>query len=199
MRLLPLLLLCSVLYGDAIVSNTAGANTLGPDYWGQSFTTPSGSPWDNITFNFFSDVPAVTPEAVGTAWIYSEVPAPLFLSNIQNNFETNILAETSTIVNGKYVFPSSLVLQPNTQYFVFEDALMKVSGSTTTPGAGQTTWVAPYQPPPFGSVFSPFWSANFDVQGDPVGTPEPPPLAVVTLGIVLLAFSRHMIRRPVKF
>jgi|SRR5579871_5562468 len=86
MRLLPLLLLCSAVYGDAIVSKTTDANALGPDYGGQSFTTPSRSAWDNMIFNFFPDVPA-TPEATGTPWIDSKVPAPIFLSNIQDKVE----------------------------------------------------------------------------------------------------------------
>ena len=195
MRLLPLLLLCSAVYGNTIVSNTSQTSTIGPDEWGQSFTTPSGSPWDNITFNFFSDVPAVTPEAGGTAWIYSKVPNPLFLSDIEQNFEINILGETSTIMNGKYVFAPSLVLQPNTQYWVFEDAALSITGSFMTTGPGQTTWMAHYIGPPGDATFTQIWTADFAVQGDPVGTPEPPPLAIVTLGIVLLAFSRYKVRK----
>jgi len=57
-----------------IDSQTAGSNFVGnsTNYFGESFTTPGGGPWTDIGFNFYSNIPATTPVAVGTAFMLSE-------------------------------------------------------------------------------------------------------------------------------
>jgi len=92
-------------------------------FLGQSFTTPSpGGPWDDITFNVFSNVPATTPEAVGTAFfldqLYSGTPSDLSSST------PGFLAASTGITGGMYVFPTALVLDPGVQYFVYENGLL---------------------------------------------------------------------------
>jgi hypothetical protein len=73
------------MFAVVIVQNLGGPNIGGVIYSGQSFTTPSsGGPLDDITFNYYSDVPPATPLAGGTAFLlnqlYSGPPADLSTS-----------------------------------------------------------------------------------------------------------------------
>src|SRR5882757_8437152 len=108
-----LVLIAGVVAGLAsagvIDTNTAGAfsNTA---FFGESFTTPGGGPFNNIAFNFFSDVPATTPTAGGTAFLLSQVylGAPAGLTTATPGF----LAQSTSISSGRYLFNPSLILQP---------------------------------------------------------------------------------------
>ncbi len=59
---------------DIVASNTDG-QFFTPEsfYVGQSFTTTTATAENNIAFNFFSDVPATTPYALGTGFLLSSV------------------------------------------------------------------------------------------------------------------------------
>jgi len=100
---------------------TSGADsTVVPTYCGQSFTTPSGGPWHNITFNFYSTpaggaTPASTPAAAGTAFLLTQeyLGTPAALSSSTPGY----LAQSISISGGVYVFPSSLALSPGTKYW----------------------------------------------------------------------------------
>jgi hypothetical protein len=134
---LAALLVSSHAFAVVIVQNLAGTEISAPIFSGQSFTTPSSSrPWDDITFNYFSDVPAATPLAGGTAFIlsqlYSGTPADLSSST------PGFLAASTGITGGVYDFPASLVLQPHTQYFVYQNgALLATSGDNVISGGQQ--------------------------------------------------------------
>jgi hypothetical protein len=170
-----------------IVEETAGTGTAALTL-AQSFTTPSGGPWDDIAFNFFSNVPATTPVAGGTAILTS-----FFSLNVGTDIVDNIpvhggfiLARTSTVVGGQWVFDPSLILQPNTQYVLYEDTQLMTSG-----GAGLAGAQIYYIPSILEQGFIPDSiadSANFAVTGDVV-TPEPATfwlLASALFGIALL-------------
>ncbi len=55
-------------FSSTIISATAGTSSGGPFWWGQDFNTPTGGPWNDITFNFYSGPGATNPEAAGTAF-----------------------------------------------------------------------------------------------------------------------------------
>jgi hypothetical protein len=61
---------------------------LGGDFLGQSFTTPDGGPWSDVTFNFLSDGNAV---AAGTAYLFT-APADLPPSDL--NTATDLATST---------------------------------------------------------------------------------------------------------
>jgi hypothetical protein len=165
----------------------------GTFYSGQSFTTPSsGGPWDDITFNFYSDAPPTTPLAAGAAFLlnqaYSGAPADLSSST------TGFLAESTGITGGVYDFPIDLVLQPGTQYFLYEDAILGPSGGNVISGG------VFYEATDAGADFAPFEgeSANFTVSGDVASVvPEPSTWALMALGFGLLGGAGYWRRRSV--
>jgi hypothetical protein len=131
--LAPLLLLggmCSLAQGTIIFSVTGGTSTdPTPEPIGESFTTPGGGPWNNITFNFYSDVPATTPLAAGDAFLLTQeyLGSPAGLSSSTPGF----LAESISVSGGIYIFASSLVLNPGTEYWLYEDTAIQATGSGT--------------------------------------------------------------------
>src|SRR5258708_29050421 len=75
------LALVSAAHAGTILQYSAGIGVSGgPTVAGQSFTTPSGGPWNWIRFNFSSAADA-SPPAFGTAFLlsgsYSGTPAAL--------------------------------------------------------------------------------------------------------------------------
>lgn len=119
--LLPVLIattaLSAVAQSETIVAYTKGNVVVkGDTYFGQSFTTPQGGPWDNITINFYPDA-GVTPTAAGTAYLftsaYGGTPAGLASSSF--------MAKSTGIAHGAYVFDPSVTLKSGTQYFFYAD------------------------------------------------------------------------------
>lgn len=101
--------------GPGQVSNNAATAI------GQAFMTPTGGPWDNITFNFFANQDGTTPSAVGDLFLltqqYNGTPGGLSSST------AGFVAESTTISGGEYVFASSVELQPSTLYYAYTDSL----------------------------------------------------------------------------
>ena len=173
---------------SVIVQFTSGVSTAANDFFGQKFTTPSGGPWDDITFNFFSD-PGVTPVAVGTAYIFGSLYSgtPSGLSGASD------LATSTGILSGSYVFSPTFTLQPNTQYFLYEDTVIpQISGDPfITPFTG-------YGTPSASTTFGGFGSTDFRVSGDIAnGVPEPTTMGLCVLGGVILLARRQKRQSPV--
>lgn len=169
---------------DAIVSETSGTLS-GSLFYGQSFTTPSGGPWDDITFNFFSNIPATTPEAVGTAYLLSESfsGSPSDLDSAVPGF----LASSTSIVDGEYEFNPLLTLSPDTTYFLYVDTQFtsSVSGGVSGYGGGNG-----YFSTGASSAFAQTGEAslNFNVSGVQAA-PEPSTFLPLLTGLGLLAFE----------
>jgi hypothetical protein len=150
-------------HATTIASNTGGNGFNQQGYFGQSFTTVAGSPASNITFNFFSDIPATTPFASGTGFLLSMeyLGSPAALSAATPGFLGQAVA-----AGGFYSFASNLTLLAGTQYFFYENALLaagSISGGNLYPGgqgyfssAGNTNFSG------FGD------SNNFEVNGTAV-------------------------------
>jgi hypothetical protein len=153
----------SSLRAGTIEENIGGPGFTINSFAGQSFTTPTGGPWSHLTFNFFSPNDAA-PVAAGTAYLlsqqYSGMPGNL-------NGQPGFLGASTGIVSGAYVFALPLTLQPNTQYFLYEDTAISISAGNTISG-GQA-YVAGNGSPNFvpanGAV-----SFDFRLSGD---VPEP--------------------------
>jgi hypothetical protein len=108
---------------------TTGATEGGGFTVGQSFTTPSGGPWDDITFSFFVFGNAF---ANGTAYIFS---AP-YTSTPDDLSAATDLATSTGITSDAYVFDSSFTLQPNTTYYLYTAGEISDAEGGSGPGGG---------------------------------------------------------------
>jgi hypothetical protein len=158
---------------DTIASATAGGGTLNNSaYLGQDFITSGGGPWTNVTFNFYTGSSATNPQAAGTAFLLNQ--QYLGTPNNLNNSTPGYLDSTSTINSGEYVFDSGLVLQPNTHYWLYENALINPSGGPNNTG------VIYYSNGANSDYTTAADSANYLVTGTKVsGVPEPTTLALL--------------------
>ncbi len=158
----------SLAHGGVIILVNGGASTddAGLETVGESFTTPAGIPWNDIAFNFFSTPASLTPPpfasgplAAGTAYLLTQeyLGSPASLSSLTPGF----LAASTGIVAGQYIFASNVILNPNTEYWIYEDTAILTTGDGFAGTSGQQAY--------FGG------SGNFelcDCAGDPVANFE---------------------------
>ena len=178
-----ILALSSAVNGATILQYNEGLFPLGTAVtFGQSFTTPNGGPWDNITYAF-RRTPA-TSGAFGTAFLlttaYSGTPAAL------SSAASGFLASGGNTASGIYTFPSSLVLQPETTYYLYANALFDSNTMLGGSSAGVTLYVA-------GRLVDNFVPTNGELNfiltgtpraGSPTSTvPEPASVGLVLLGL----------------
>lgn len=165
-----------------IVEVTAATGSVASPYVGQSFTTPSGGPWDDITFNFFCSTSSqVTcfsapgaPVAVGTAYIFT---AP-YTGTVGDLGTAGALAASTGTSGGVYVFAASVTLQPGITYYLYENAnLGYIEGQLST----GTFYDAAGGPFGFGSATG---TINYEVSGNEVSS-VPEPTATYLTGIGL--------------
>jgi sugar lactone lactonase YvrE len=131
-------------------------------YLGQSFTTPGGGPWNNITFNFFL---SGVPLANGTAYIFSSRYTGL-VNGLSGG--SNLLATSTGTIGGKYVFNPTFTLQPGTTYFLYSDGFNSLFDIQTSflggsSGPGGSFFAAS---PSSNFSFSPFATSDYSLQGD---------------------------------
>ena len=98
------------------------------------------------------------------------------------------LGESTGITGGMYVFPTSLVLDPGVQYFVYENAAISVSGDNTFSGGHQYASLSSS-----GGFVGVAVSSNFTLSGDVVSAavPEPSPLMVLASALLGFGFLRR--------
>jgi len=173
-----------------IVQVTSGTGIAGA-YFGESFTTPAGGAWNHITFNFYAtaasgSTPASTPAAAGTAFLLTQeyLGTPAALSSSTPGF----LAQSISNAGGVYTFPPSVVLNPNTQYWVYENALMIATGNGSAGTPAQFAYFSSTATSNF-VTFGGTQVANFLVAGNGgvAATPLPSSLLLTVLGVGCLA------------
>lgn len=152
----------------------------------ESFTTPGGGPWNSLSFNFYTNIPATTPGAPGTAFLLSMAYAGT--SAALSNSTPGFIASSISNAAGIYTFDSAVTLQSNTQYWIFTNAVLRVSGSITagTPAQSQYTF------DPF--VNFPSQVLNFTLSGAQAA-PEPSAWALTGAALSGLAFFARRTRR----
>ena len=172
---------------DVVVQNTAGTTAVATAfYYGESFKTPSDFLYYNLTFNFYSNVPATAPSAAGTAFLlsqpYTGTPAGLSVTT------PGFLTESTSATGGLYTFNPNFVLLTNTFYYLYSNAVLVDSGGNSIPNA--LSYISTGSNTPFISALSA--AGNFSVNGTRVGVPLPEPSSQTALyvlsGIVGLGF-----------
>jgi hypothetical protein len=183
------ILICAVscpAAADIISEYTAGTVHRVNLYPGQSFTTPSGPGWDDLTFSWFVDVNgSPTPAAFGTLFLLSQpyTGTPDNLSFATPGYVDQGSPDSS---NSKYIFDVTATVEPNTTYYVYANSFNVIYGAQGVPGATfYTTDTANTPYTPLMDV-----SANYELLGDPVGpgtlAPEPSSALLAIGGIVSL-------------
>jgi len=174
--------------------------------FGQSITTPTGGPWDHITFNFYEYWP-VPGQAYASGGLYlldteyAEGALPADLDTTTPGY----LAHTSTIVADpaeggfQWSFDPSVTLSPNTQYWFYMNSsssepdhhnLYFTSTGSSAPsdyagGQQYYAWL-----PGYGAATTS--DMTFQLEGLPVVIPEPSTCALLAFGLVsLVAFRRR--------
>lgn len=161
-------------------------------FYGQSMTTPSGGPWQSITFYMF-DAVSHNGFGVGNLYVLSQSYAgqPAQLSAATPGF----VGVTSTL-GGGWVFGPSVILQPNTKYYFYMDTASPVPlvAGDSFPG-GEL-----YSAASAVSGYSPDVSLDLDffVTGNRVSNPAPIPgaglLSYLLLGCGGAAACRRRLR-----
>jgi hypothetical protein len=176
MAVLALALTTAPAHADTITQNIDGTNFAQGFTFGQSFTTPAGGPWHDLTINFFTNVPPTTPTAAGTAFLLNQeyLGTPANLSSAPG-----LLAQTSNIVGGQWVFDAAVTVQPNTLYWVYEDTPISVTSGGNVITGGNLYFVDAAS----GNFQKTTLSSNFRFSGDVVGAATPEPATLTLLGV----------------
>jgi hypothetical protein len=171
--------------GDAnatvIRKNTSGSSFSVTGYWGHSVVIPSGGPWDNLTFNFYSDAsPAVTPHAFGTLFLLSQ--DYFGTADALSAATTGYIANSTSISGGKFVFPTNVTIQPNTTYFFYQDGTSSgnITGNAPSGVAGEFhSFISDSDSAYTGATSS---GSNFSLEGTAI--PEPTTLALAAIALL---------------
>ena len=157
-----------------IDSFTSGNAVTIANYWGQSFTTPAGGPWEDLTFNFYTspnDV-TITPIAAGTGYLltqqYTGTPANI------GSFAPGFLAASTDISNNEYVFAPSVQLLAGTVYYFYENASINICADPSLPAS--SSYIASGSASPFTNFGNP---ADFTLSGNIAAGSVPEPLTAV--------------------
>jgi hypothetical protein len=189
MKTLPIMIALLVagaapLQAATIVEDVSGATSSRFQFfWGQSFTTPTGGPWSDVTFNFY-DLTR-TPYAAGTGYLF----ATAYSGTPANLGAAGALAVSGVADGSVYRFGPSFRLRSGTQYFFYEDAAMRLLGG----GTGQIGGTSVFTQSGTGNFASAGGrNANFKVTGSVVAVPEPASWAMFVTGFASLgAISRR--------
>jgi hypothetical protein len=172
------------------VGQTGGGSAQDP---GISVVTPSGGPWNNITFNFYQSSAGASPGssyAIGSLFLLSQVYAgtPQALSPSTSGFIAQAFGNGSV-----YTFSNSITLQPSTRYYFFAELGLTAGASTyVSSGSGDVTANLSYGSGNGNLNFTarPF-DINFSLNGIVAGVPEPSSFAI----FVVTGMAIHRIKR----
>jgi hypothetical protein len=167
-------------------TNTAGTSALTGLYWGETFLAAASG--NNLTFNFFSDSAATTPEATGTLYLLSSeyLGTPSDLSS----GTTGYLASVSASGGGVWTFPS-VSLSAGTEYWVYVDAVQPTIYGGGAEVANQGAYFSDLLTDPYFALDD--TDVNFLATtdtGGSEGTPEPTTLLLMAPALLLVLRRR---------
>jgi hypothetical protein len=194
---LSLLALLSFGVSAGTISEFGGgtATFLNEYHFGQMVTTPADGPWYNITFCFaFTGLSGFT-SCTGVSGGQFFYPGTLYLLSQQYlglpsdlASAPGLLATSIGTSQSAWIFSSSVVLQPDTTYYFYEDGTW--AGGVSIPG-GPIGPFPTYMTQGWPNLNTPFQtteSMDFRLTGDLI--PEPSPLTLLALGLLALLIAR---------
>jgi hypothetical protein len=157
--------------------------------FGQSFTTPTGGPWENIKFNF---VNGTTGNPVAAGGLYALGQQYSGTPNALSTTTAGFLGFTNVISGGQWQF-TGLTLNPNTQYFFYMDGFTNevVKFSLTNPYAGGEGFNAVGPTTNYQAVGATF-DLDFSAQGEVTAVPEPSSIVFFSLAAGGYGLRRRM-------
>ncbi len=178
--------------GVDLASYTGGTTLNGSVVPGQSFTVTGAGSFTNISFNFFSNTPATTPFALGTAFLlssyYSGTAAAL------SSGTAGYLGQ-ATASGGFYNFGSGVTLNAGTQYYLYTNTVFNAGSITAFNGNGYAGGILIVANGTNFNFDSDTGDFNFRVTGNAVGAPEGGSTAwMLALGVVGLWIGRRSLR-----
>lgn len=167
----------------SIVQDVSGtASSRYQFFWGQSFTTPAGTGWRNVSFNFY-DL-ALTPYAAGTGYLFDAA-----FAGTPAGLATAAALAVSAPANGSsYDFTPGFRLLASTSYFFYADAPMRIRGSGTT-DVGGTSVFTQNGSHAFESAGG--RNADFLLSGTALAVPEPASWSLLILGFAAVGAARR--------
>lgn len=109
---------CISASSDIIIDCTSGTGNTGTYptlYLGQSFTTPTGAGWTDITFKFFDGNDAALAE--GDLFLLTQRYSGVV--NALSSSTDGFLAQSTGISDNAWIFDSAVTLQADTQYWAY--------------------------------------------------------------------------------
>ncbi len=177
---------------DGVTSNITPGNEGFP---GQSFITPSGGPWDDITFNFYNTTSSdgiAAPDSQGTLFLLSKE-----YSGIADDLSTTTPGYLSQAVGDGsiYQFLNTVQLNGNTTYYVYLGGDSGTNFDAEKPGtyANGDMYYTPDNDQKYAASenaldFDAASDAPFQLDGDPVGASTPLP-STMSLGAALMPLA----------
>jgi hypothetical protein len=167
----------------SIVQDTSGnTSSRFQFYWGQSFTTPAGTGWNNVSFNFYDLT--LTPYAAGVGYLfgaaYAGTPAQLATAGA--------LAVSAPANGSTYDFAPAFRLLANKSYYFYADAPMRIRGGGVTNVGGTSVFTQ------YGThVFAPAGGRNADflISGTALAVPEPASWTMLIMGFAVIGAARR--------
>ena len=171
-------------HAGVLQSNVGGTDPNSTAFFAESFTTPTGGPFDDLFVAFFADSAGNTPFASGTIFLLSSLYTGT--PNALTTSTPGFIAASTGVVGNEWMFAPSVTLASSTQYFFYTTSSIPTLTFLGGNGTAETAYFAPTGTSNFTSTTT---TANYEVLGDVAGSgsvPEPGTFLLLGVGASLL-------------